>query len=152
MNINDALKSVININHEIKKVLKQTEYDQYEDLSGLTYEDNAEHGFLRDELRDICNRLDEVRRIINYLNRDIEKQGILTLNQNGRYEILGTNKEYTCGSTIEFLYRDEFDGCSKWCCSRIEATGGRYYIVGHNTLELEGLDVRVRSQQGLYEY
>lgn len=152
MNIDEALCRASSLNHEIKKILKELKFDQFEDLSGLEFDKNAEHALIRDELRTAFSHLDDFRRTINYLNLGVIEQGILELNSIGRYQIAETGKEYTCGSTIEFLYDDDFDEQSKWCVSRIEATEGRYYIVGFKSLQLEGLKVRVRRQPGIFEY
>lgn len=152
MKIEEALCRAISLNNEIKSILIESEFVQYEDLSGLDFEKNAEHVLLKDELRSAFGHLDNFRRTINYLNRDVIEQGTLELNSGGRYEIAETGKEYSCGSTIEFLYDDEFDEQSKWCVSRIEATDGRYYIVGFKSLQLEGLSVRVRRIPGIFEY
>lgn len=150
MNVAHALQRAMQINQEIKMLLKEMQYDQYEDLSGLDLQCTAEEELLRDELRYVASKYDDARRTLNYLNREIAKTGKLFLNSSGRYELDGD--EYTSGSTIEYLYYDDFKERERWSISRVESSNGKYYIYGNPKLEMDGLTVRRREQPGLYEF
>ena len=82
-------------------------------------------------------QLDDLYRTMNYLNKEIIGEFELYLNESERFEAFeGTY--YTSGSTIEFLYD------TRWCKSRVEHDGERYYILHYKEVPLPGLTVRVR--------
>lgn len=127
-------------------------------MSGLKidYQDN-EQLFLLDEVRIVMEQLENVSNAINYLKRPISYTGILHKNQSGRYE-LENGYYYTSGSSIEFLCTDryhetynekseEYEIVPYWCKSSVEHDGNDYYIVGHNDILMENLQVRVRSRK-----
>jgi len=154
MKIKEALNKMSDLNDEVKRVLKEINYKDFGDLSGLKNDGGPEDTLIRDELIDAAEHLDKFRRIINYLNRKVVKQGVLKLNERGRYEIVEDEDEYeyTCGNAIEFLYYDDYDEREKWRISRVEATKGKYYIVGYEKLKMDGLKVRVREKPGIFEF
>ena len=151
--IKDIFNEVEELNLKIKQVLYHAEFENYEDLSALEYNNiNPDDLMLLDELRSILTKLDEISHIINYLSRPIKKEGILHKNRNGRYEM--ECHEFSSGYGIEYLATDdwhcrydennEYVQTPYWCVSRIEHNGDDYYIVGANDVELEGLRVRIR--------
>lgn len=153
MNIKQAFERMTEMNYEAKRFLKEIKYEPCDDLSGVEYDNNnPEDMLLRDELRSVCDHLDSIRRTINYLNRGIVKQGVLTRNARKRYEIDGDGYEYTSGDGIEFLYYDDFDEKKKWFISRVESAGGEYYIWNHKSVPMDGLVVRVREAVGPFHY
>lgn len=154
MKIKEALNEMSDLNDEVKRILKKISYKDYDDLSGLKNDGSPEDALIRDELVDAAGHLDKFRRIINYLNRKVVKQGVLKLNERGRYEIVEDEDEYeyTSADLIEFLYYDDYDEREKWCISRVEATKGKYYIVGYEKIKMDGLKVRVREKLGIFEF
>lgn len=80
---------------------------------------------------------------LNYLHRPITGTSRLCLNTSGRYE--DDYYEYTSGYGIEFLLADN---CSTpcWVHSRVEVDDdGNYYIVGYKSLDMDGLETRIRK-------
>ena len=152
-NIKDIFNEVEELNLKIKQVLYHAEFENYEDLSALEYDNaNPDELMMLDELRSMITKLEEISHTINYLSRPIKMEGILRKNSNGRYEIKG--HEFSSGCGIEYLatddwhYRydknDEYAQTPYWCASRVEHNGEDYYIVGANDVKLEGLRARVR--------
>lgn len=152
-NIKEIMNKVFELNTKIKQLISYAEYEQYDDLSGLKYDDeNPDDLMMLDELRILFRKLDDISHTINYLNKPIKEEGILHKNKNGRYEINGHELSSGCG--IECLISDEwhfiYDKNGKyvetpyWYATRIEHDGKDYYIVDVNGVELEGLKVRIR--------
>ena len=65
------------------------------------------------------------------------KQGILYINQDGRYAI-DDYTYFTCGSAIEL----EING--RWTETTIEHANGEYYAVGFQGLNLVGYKARTK--------
>lgn len=151
--IKDIFNEVEELNLKIKQVLYHVEFENYEDLSALEYDNtNPDQLMMLDELRGILTKIEEVSHIINYLSRPIKKEGILHKNRNGRYEV--ENYEFSCGSSIEYLaidkryfhYRENGECIivPYWRASKVEHNNKDYYIVGADGIRLEGLRVRIR--------
>lgn len=153
-NIKDIMNEVSELNLKIKQILHHSDFENYDDLSGLDIDrTNAEELFLTDELYGILDRLSDISHTLNYLDRPVKAEGRLHKNSNGRYELNG--HEFSSGCGIEYLAdddrhmtydeSDEYVSVPYWCASRIEHDGTDYYIVGASKdLELEGLQVRYR--------
>lgn len=153
-NIKDIMNEVSELNLKIKQILHHSDFENYDDLSGLDIDrTNAEELFLTDELYGILDRLSDISHTLNYLDRPVKAEGRLYKNSNGRYELNG--HEFSSGCGIEYLAdddrhmtydeSDEYVSVPYWCSSRIEHDGNDYYIVGASKdLELEGLQVRYR--------
>lgn len=153
-NIKDIMNEVSELNLKIKQILHHSDFENYDDLSGLDIDrTNAEELFLTDELYGILDRLSDISHTLNYLDRPVKAEGRLHKNSNGRYELNG--HEFSSGCGIEYLAdddrhmtydeSDEYVSVPYWCSSRIEHDGNDYYIVGASKdLELEGLQVRYR--------
>ena len=108
---------------------------------------------LREELRSVLYHLDLASDNLAYLSQPIGYRGKLHKQSNGRYELDGY--ELTSGSGLEVLApceiwseekQDYIEGV-EWVASRLEHNGKDYYIVGHNDLELEGLEARKRERR-----
>lgn len=132
------------LNADIKEVLEYSKFRDYEDLSALDYNKNAEDLLLIEEYRILLDKLDYVSNEIEYLKRPIKEEGTLYLNELGRYQIKGSNTYYSSGYGIEFLTYDDYKDCYCWHTSTVEHNGKDYYIVGYPSVELNGLKVRVR--------
>lgn len=152
-NIKDIFNEVEELNLKIKQALYHAEFENYDDLSALEYDNtDPDQLMLVDELRSMFTKLDDISHTINYLSRPVKKEGILHKNRNGRYEMNG--HEFSSGYGIEYLATDgwhyrydennEYVQTPYWCTGRIEHNGKDYYIVGATGVELEGLRVRIR--------
>lgn len=126
-------------------------YRDYDDLSGLDA-GTADDRQRREEYCKIVQKLDEVQRILDYLEKPIREESRIYTNESGRYET-DNGHYYTCGSGIEFLRteevlnnnNDEWEDVEIWTCSSVESKDGQYYIVGYPDLEMSGLKVRIRE-------
>lgn len=132
----------------IKEIVKITEYDRYEDWScikdfeRITDPDELQ---LLDEYQTVMHHLCDIHYILQYQQREIIGEGVLSFNAQGYYE--DKYHEYHCGDGIEYYSYDDWDEKYKWRTSRIEHNGKRYYIVGNPNIELNGLRVRHRKIQ-----
>ena len=123
-NINDIMLQVSELQPGISRLLRNSTYPRYDDLSGLeiNYED-GEQLFLLDELRGVMEQLRK--------------------NASGRYET-GSGFYYCCGSPIEALVTDGRYDVPYWVRTSVEHDGTDYYLVGHHEVRMEGLTVRIR--------
>lgn len=152
VNTTEVLKELQKVKASIDNLFYLTNrnkgtYTEFDEL--VEYEDSADGRMYRDEYRRLLERLDDVKRDIEYLERPITETGTLRMNSRNYYEAISDNgrelKEYHCGSGIEALIYDEYDECEVWVASRVEHTDGRYYIVGHMKVDMDGLKVRMRG-------
>lgn len=80
----------------------------------------------------------------SYFEREA-KEGQLTLNNRGRYEINGN--DLTCGSSLEILTKDEWDLVATWKHGRIEHNSNGYYFSNYDGEDFqldEGMQARSR--------
>lgn len=152
--VKEIMTELSDLNVTIQKILYHTEFEEYDDLSGLDIDDtSAEELYLVDELRCILDKLSDVSHNLKYLEQPIKSEGVLHKNRNGRYEFNGI--ELSSGYPLEYLatddrhmrYNDNDDYVSTpyWCYGRIEHDEKDYYIVGADKdTKLEGLRVRIR--------
>lgn len=127
------------LNYDIRKVLKNTEYLEWKELS--IEGKNEEERLLVSEYQKILSYLDYINSSLVYLNKSIKHVGKLHMNQNGRYFVNGI--ELTCGDVVEVLAPD-WKGDLEWSIDRLEASQGKYYLVNHSKMDLEGAEVRLR--------
>ncbi|WP_313563729.1 DUF5348 domain-containing protein [Ruminiclostridium cellobioparum] len=139
-----VLSSASSLSWKIGELVKESKFEEYDDLSGLNinYTDE-EQLLLQDELRAILDHLEKAKRDIDYLNRPIAYTGYLHKNSRGRYET--GDKEYTSGSGIEVLIYDDFYEKNRWVKTRVEHNGDDYYLVGYGDISMQGLKVRIRK-------
>lgn len=143
-NLKDLVNELYNVNMKIKQIVKASQFEEYDDLSGLNYDSSdPDDAFLLAELRGILEKLDDASRNIDYITRPVKGVYTLHKNRNGRYEC--SAREFTSGSSIEFYYYNDFYERYEWAASRVEHDGNDYYIVGYSNLVLEGLMVRLRK-------
>ena len=154
-NIKEIMAEVQELNVKVQQILYHADYEMYDDLSGLDYDNtNADELFILDELRQILYKLDEVSHTLKYLERPIKVEGALHKNANGRYEVQGI--ELSSGYGLEYLSlddrhcryndNDEYINTPYWVASRIEHDGQDYYIVGAKEFDtLENVRVRIRK-------
>lgn len=147
--IRDLQQELEKLNRTMVRLLEQSRYAMYDDLSGLEFDaTDPEEQLLREELGSVLYRLEEVSSTIDYLSRPIKSIGKLHKGSNGRYFF--NDIELSSGYGIEALVPTEVwvngerqEGY-KWLASRIEHNGEDYHIVGYSGA-LEGLTVRVRG-------
>jgi intergrase/recombinase len=136
------LNSAISLNKKISEMLEESTYEDYDDLSGLKI-DYEEQLLLLDEFKGILEKLEDVKRDIDYLNRPIVYTGFLQKNSRDRYET--EYKEFTSGNCIEVLIYDDFYEKNRWVITSVEHNGKDYYLVGYSKIAIQGLKVRIRK-------
>lgn len=89
----------------------------------------------------IVGYLDEIKYILDWIDKPVKAKGYLVQNSTGRYEIGGTDYYFTSGYPLEVFLEED----NRWYKSHVEHDGEDYYIVclGRNT-PIEGLLVRTR--------
>lgn len=143
--INNIMLQARELRPGISRLLRNSTYDRFDDLSGLeiNYED-AEQLLLLDELRGIMEKLADVEDMIRYLDLPIREEGNLRKNASGRYET-ASGHYYCCGSPIEALVTDDRYPVAYWVRTSVEHDGRDYYLVGHRDVSMAGLMVRIRA-------
>lgn len=141
------------LRRQAKTLLNQSQFREYDDLSGVKYDKtDGEALFLTNEYREVLHSLSDIEYTLEYLNHPVGFTDNLVLHESGRYCTKNGCISYSCGSGIEFEYREEIYNSEKedweevatWRTSRVEHNGERYYIVGYSSVGLDGLKVRVR--------
>jgi len=103
----------------------ETSTSKFEDFYGNLLEefeynyDNPEEKYQHDTIRCVISKLDEVQTQIKWMNKPVIAEGILVKNNNNRYEIQGTEKEFSSGSPLD-VWNNEWN---QWETSRIEHNG-----------------------------
>lgn len=152
MKLTDMSDKLNSLSTEIKRILSVSGYEDYSDLSCVDYDSSSsEDLLLMDEYNKIVAKLSDINDTLTYLKRPIKYTGKLYKDSRGHYAI--DEYTWTSGSTIEFLCKDsrhmrtvegEWVNTPYWTVSSIEHNGQDYYIVYHNDVMLQGLEVRVR--------
>lgn len=137
--LTDVGRELEGLGYVIRKLLRTTGFSKHGELDLSV--NSADDHFWKEQYTSLLDQLDSFGDNIEYLTKPIYAEGFLHLNPRGRYEF--RDNELTSGSTIEFLYYDDFDGVEKWNLARIEHSGD-YYIYGYKSVPLEGLRVRIR--------
>lgn len=146
MNFEELKQAMKELNEQIDKILDISGYDEYDSLEQyLEYTENTpDTRQLLKEYGEIIYKLQDIQTLLNYLEKPYHIYTIKE-NESGRFEA-ANGYYYTCGSGIEFHTTDE-NGIGTWNISRVEAKNGRYYIVGFEDVEMEGLTVKIRELQ-----
>ncbi|MCH5201412.1 MAG: DUF5348 domain-containing protein [Oscillospiraceae bacterium] len=162
MKIAELTKKLKALNGEIKAVLRDSGFAEYNEFypdeyetSRKTirgedgYEDNvadltADEWLRVYEYEKMLDQLDTISDRLTYLDKPITYEGTLYKSASGRYGC--DYHEFTCGNRIEFQKYDEEHDCYYWVISRVEFSDdkGGYYIYGHSSTPLDGLKVRFR--------
>jgi|GEM_PF-998152 len=144
--VQSILDKAVGMRWEISRLLRESTYNEYDDLSGLNinYED-AEQLFILDELRAIIDKLADAEDRMSYLSRPIAETSRLHKNEVGKFETRHGHY-YCCGSRIEALVADDYHESPYWTRTSVEHDGTDYYLVGHRDISLNGLTVRVRKE------
>lgn len=145
MDYETLLKRTRALYGEIRQYLKDIQYNEYDDLSGVDYDrEDLDAGLVVSELRYCAAKLDDVQRVMEYLQLPVIEESRIHRNSAGRYE-MDSGRVFTSGSPIEALL--EGDDGPFWAVSRVEADSeGRYYIVNYSKYPMDGLLVRRRGR------
>ncbi len=129
----------------ISRLLRNSTYNQYDDLSGLEIDyADSEQLLLLDELRGVMEKLADVEDTIRYLGLPVEETARIWKNASGRYET-ASGHYYCCGSPIEALISDDRYDVPYWVRTSVEHDGRDYYLVGFRNVRMDGLTVRFRK-------
>lgn len=144
--LNELLREVQELNKQVKRVLRDSTFQEYDDLSELDidYKD-GEQLFLQEELRIVLRKLEEASNRLNYLERPIIEVSKLHKNSSGRYET-ESGDYYTSGDWIEALIDDGYRDVPFWARTSVEHNGKDYYLVGYQSIKMDGLTVRIRRR------
>lgn len=144
MNIFELKDALNKINEQAKKIYRETGYETHGELSNIDFDPkDPEQAYLFEELYSAVYKLDQVSWGLDYLNRPIRCEGILTLNDKDRYELCGI--ELTSGCGLEIMYYDDFYERNTWLASTLEHNGKEYYFVAKPDFELDGARARLRK-------
>lgn len=134
--------------HQLKGHIRELLYRLGDEGENIASSLNPDERFLARQYSSLTDKLDDIQRRLEYLDKEIVTEGPIFHNSAGRYELL--NGDYfTSGSTIEILvkpiYEDEEDS-SYWVLTTIEHNGDDYYAValGRET-SINGMTVRLRK-------
>lgn len=142
MNINDVFEELLKINSQVSKLLKDTGYEDYQELCVDYKKSNPDECELANELSAVMYKLSDATCKLNYLSRPVKGEAVLHKGVNGRYacELF----ELTCGCGIEAMVYDVSNERYCWVLTSVEAMNGEYYLVGYKDVPMEGLKVRYR--------
>lgn len=141
--MDELYHKMYNLKLEIRNILSKSQRTWNEPRGQIEYDtSDPELNQQYKEFTDMFEELEAIANRIDLLNKPIKATSVLHKNSNNRYE--DDIQEYSCGMGIEvFIPGDK----PRWDLSRVEATAdGRYYIVGHWDLEMEGLQTRYRER------
>ncbi|MFD2658517.1 DUF5348 domain-containing protein [Gracilibacillus thailandensis] len=139
----EAMQELDNLNHEIKRYFNKVDIEL--DCENISFDsNNPDDYFMRNEIRSISDKLDDIHRKLNYLSKPISDQGYIRRNSSGRYE-LPSGDYFTSGSACEILYTDDIDNEQYWIYTRIEHNGEDYFATAlGRDISINGMMVRVR--------
>lgn len=140
--MDELYRKMYNLKLEIRNILIKSQRTWNDPHGQIEYDtSNPDLNQQYKEFTDMFEELEAIANRIDLLNKPIKATSVLHKNSNNRYE--DDIQEYSCGMGIEvFIPGDK----PRWDLSRVEATAdGRYYIVGHWDLEMEGLQTRYRE-------
>lgn len=144
--LRELLERSQKLNIDIKRLLKESTYLEYDDLSRLdiNYKD-AEQLLLQEQLWKVMQELEDVSDRLDYLALPIKEVSRLHKNSDGRYET-ESGKYFTSGCRVEALVSDGYREVPYWVRTSIEHDGKDYFLAGYQKVELEGLKVRLRGR------
>ncbi len=144
--LRELLERSQKLNTDIKRLLKESTYLEYEDLSELDidYKD-AEQLLLQEQLWKVMQELEDVSDRLDYLALPVREVSRLHKNSDGRYETK-SGHYFTSGCRVEALVSDGFRMVPYWVRTSIEHDGKDYFLAGYQEVKLEGLKVRLRGR------
>lgn len=144
--LRELLERSQKLNTGIKRLLEESTYLEYDDLSKLDidYKD-AEQLLLHEQLWRVMQELEDVSDRLDYLALPVKEVSRLHKNTDGRYET-ESGHYFTSGCRVEALVSDSFREVPRWVRTSIEHDGKDYFLAGYQEIELEGLKVRLRGR------
>ncbi len=143
MNINQLRERLAVLEPEIKELLDDSGYTDWgDDFVIEKNKKSPDDNFMFEESTKIIRFLDDAYSRMRYLQRPIKFEGILTVNDNGRY-LLGSEK-LDRDDRIEVLIYDEFVKEEKWVITHVAYDGKKYYLDGLG-YDLNGQRARKRG-------
>lgn len=144
--LRELLERSQKLNTDIKRLLQESTYLEYDDLSKLDidYKD-AEQLLLQEQLWKVMQELEDASDRLDYLALPIKEVSRLHKNPDGRYETKSGHC-FTSGCRVEALISDGFREVPYWVRTSIEHNGKDYFLAGYQEVELEGLKVRLRGR------
>ena len=144
--ISEILAQASELRSQIDRLLRNSTYRQYSDLSGLEVNRlDSEQLFLLDELQGVMEKLADVEDTIRYMELPVDEISHLHKNGSGRYET-SQGFVYCCGCPIEALISDDRYDVPYWTRTSVEHDGSDYYLVGHRDVSMNGLVTRTRER------
>ena len=145
--INDIIIQASELQPGISRLLRNSTYPRYDDLSGLeiNYED-GEQLFLLDELRGIMEKLADIEATLDYMSLPVVEGGQLVKNAVGKYET-SSGHVLHAGSMVEALIADGIYNVPYWSIDRVEHDGTDYCLVKNLNTPMDGLAVRIRGEE-----
>ena len=144
MNIFELKNALDKISAQAHEIFVKTGYEKLGELAYVDFDPkDPNQAFLYEEFYSIVRKLDHAAMQMDYINRPIKCEGYLSLNENERYELCGT--ELTCGAELEVLVYDDFYDREVWLPSVIEHNNNGYYFVARPELDLDGIKARIRK-------
>ncbi|WP_047152748.1 hypothetical protein [Aneurinibacillus tyrosinisolvens] len=138
----DVKKAVFDVEWHLEKAVNALK--NVGDYS-FSESDPSEKGLAR-TFYEVGDRLSWAFSRIQYLKKDIECEGLLRKNSQGRYE-LPNGDYFTSGNTIEFLDERpetiDYYGGSMWLLSRVEHAGDYITTLGTD-VSVDGIYARSR--------
>lgn len=128
-------------------LLERVGYDDCLELYGLVECDSEDPNteYLLKAADKIAYDIHTAAETLDFLKRREHKPiHVLRPVSGGRYGYInewGLLYEFHCGHCFEALLTDD-DGRQHWTPTSIEYAGGRYYLVRHSDVELDGLVIR----------
>ena len=162
MRITEMTKKLKSLNSEIRAVLRDSGFSEYNEFSPDEYQTNRkiieDEDGCEDDVADltpdewqlvreygvILDKLDGISDRLTYLSKPITHEGRLYVTANDRYAV--DDVEFCCGYRVEYQEYDEEYQSYKWVLDRVEYSDkqGGYYLYGHSKPLCEGMAVRVR--------
>lgn len=143
--LSQAYAELNTLSHRIENFLRISNYYNYNDLSNFDIDHlDAQQLFLKAEMQTIMDRLADAQERILYLASPVQEISRLYKNISGRYET-GQGNYFCCGSPVEALVTDGDTGVTCWVRTRMEHNGKDYFLVGYDSMKLDGLTVRIRK-------
>lgn len=134
------MKNIHEVKQELDEVLKQLKrVDNLQDNFIYDGED-PEETFLARKINECLELAGDLEGKIKGLSKEIDTEGRLVTNTNGRYEVNGF--ELTSGATLEYWDTHY----QEWSEDRIEHFNGAYGLYYKKSNDLDGLYVRIRKK------
>ncbi|MCM1044822.1 MAG: hypothetical protein NC417_04875 [Candidatus Gastranaerophilales bacterium] len=143
MEIERLKERLFALNKEIASILEESGYNKSSDLPDTKWDEkDPDDTMLYQEFSELLQHLDYVHGVLDYLEKPVTHEGILTLNQREKYEIDGL--ELQEGDILEVLTKDPYTKNYIWEECYIPNKHDHPLI---KNLISEGKKARIRGEQ-----